>query len=170
MPIDLDSGSLQDVQSRLDRLQGAASPPIPQVRLFNSGNIVVANNTPVTLTFDSEIFDNGDMHGSTTSRAIAPITGLYYATADVTFASNSTGVRRVRLVHSGGTEIARDMRQAVNGDVTEINIDTIYRFAAGEYVTVVVLQTSGGNLNVTASGISPSLSMVRLGGYVNVGV
>lgn len=154
-------------------LAAAVSPPVPQARVFNSAAIATTTAVVKVVTFDSERFDNGGLHStsSNTSRLTAPITGLYEIGACVEFASNATGYREVYFTLNGATAIAVDVRPAVNGQATVLPLSTQYRLVAGDYVEVNALQTSGGNLNVNAAAnYSPEFWMTRLAGYVNQGV
>lgn len=148
------------------RMRLAAGPA--QARVFNSGALSINNATPTVTTFDSERWDNGDLHSTSanTGRLTAPVTGLYVVGASVSFASNGTGYREVRLRLNGTTSIAIDTRAAITGQPTRVVISTEYRLAAGDYVEVVVEQTSGGALNVEASGNwSPEAWAHRIGSY-----
>lgn len=152
------------------------NPPVPQARVFNSGNIATVTATLKILTFDTEVFDNGSVHSTSanTSRLTAPITGAYLMGACVQWASNAVGVRQLDLLvtNAGGTvRVESDERGAVNGDTTQQTVTTLFQMAATDYVEAQVFQNSGGALNVLASAVfSPVLWMVRLGGYVNQGV
>lgn len=173
MPIDLDSGSLNDLQSRLDRLQSAASPPVPQARVFNSAALTITTATDTALTFNSERWDNGSLHSTsaTTGRLTAPITGLYGFGAAVRFAANATGDRTVYFRINGSTIVGVDDRRAPATRACSFVISGEYQLTAGDYVEVVVRQDSGGNLNVVAeANYSPEFWMSRRAGFVNVGV
>lgn len=147
-------------------------PVVPQARVYNSANISISNNTVTALTFNSERFDNGDLHStsSNTDRLTAPVTGLYAFGATVQFASNATGRRQVTLTVNG-TEVAADERVPVNGAVTIISVSSAWQLTAGDIVRVAVFQTSGGALNVQAgSNYTPEFWMYRVAGFVNQGV
>jgi hypothetical protein len=64
---------------------------------------------------------------------------------------------------NGSALITRSVQ--VPGD-DDVNITTQVRLAAGDYVEVVVLQTSGGSLTVAANGVAqqftPEFSMTWL--------
>lgn len=168
-------GSWDTVRRNTDTTARLLNPPLPQARVYNSANISIPNATPTVLTFNSERFDSGNLHStsSNTGRLTAPITGLHDICAHVLYAANITGRRETTLRLNGTTVIAIDERQTVTvaGVFTAVSISAHYQLAAGDYVEVVVFQDSGGALNVTTAGnYSPEFSMVRLGGYVNMGV
>lgn len=151
--------------------QGA---PVPQARVFNSTAISVANATLVVLTFDSERWDNGDLHSTATNtgRLTAPITGLYHIGACVTWAANVTGLRYASLRLNGTTTIVEEgFQAATTADGSRNNPCTTYQLAAGDYVEVVVFQRSGVALNATvAPNAGPEFWMYRVSGYTNAGI
>lgn len=147
---------------------GSTSQTAPaQARVYNSANIPTVDNTVKTLTFNSERWDTGNYHStsSNTDRLTAPTAGLYAIGIDVQWAANVTGIRLVRIQHSSGTIIARDIRGAVAGTgEAEQCFSTTWQMAAGEYVFAEVFQLSGGALNVTAlASSSPEFWIVRVG-------
>lgn len=165
-------GSIADRNFR--NLAKDMSPPVPQARVFNSANISIADSTFTALTFDSERYDNGSLHdtGANTSRLTAPITGLYAIGACLQWAASAAGRRQARLRLNGTAYI--DMIEhapSAAGATTVQDPGTDYRLTAGDYVEVVVFQSSGGALNVeAAANYSPEFWMHRVGGYVNQGV
>lgn len=127
-------------------------------RVYNSADLAVANTTVTTLTFNSERYDDADYHStsSNTSRLTIPQPGRYRVGGNIRWASNATGFRVVYLFLNASTYIAIESRAAVSGGPTDININTEWEFAAGDYVELQGYQSSGGSLNVTsASAYSP---------------
>jgi hypothetical protein len=157
-----------------DKLSRAVNHPTPQARVYNSGPPTISHNTTTALTFNSERFDHGDLHStsSNTSRLTAPVAGLYSVGANFRFAANATGQRYGALRVNGSTVIAEDMVLPGSAAVLpRLVLSTIWRLAAGDYVEVLAFQTSGGALDVeTSSATSPEFWMVRLAGYENVGL
>lgn len=178
MPASLEfvpDGDWGAVRANNDAIATLLNPTVPQARVFNNANISLATSgTLQALTFNSERFDNGSLHSTSTntSRLTAPITGLYGVGGHVSIAANATGNRQLALRLNGATFIAADMRtNAGAGDPSQISIQTVYQLVAGDYVELLAMQSSGGALNVSAAAsFSPEFWMVRLGGYVNQGV
>lgn len=126
-----------------------------QARVYNSANISIATSgTRQFLTFDSEWYDTGNLHSTTsnTGRLTAPTAGLYHVGAGIAFAANATGYREIGL-RVNGTDFILVQRTPSVGAVasTSIVATTIHQLDAGDYVEVGVVQTSGGALNVTAA-------------------
>lgn len=167
-------GDWETLRFNTDAIARRLNPVLPQARVYNNAAISVANATLQALTFNSERFDSGGMHSTTgnTSRLTVPITGLYLIGATLGWDANATGYRGLHFRINGATYIATNMTASVTAARPVFHATTtLYQLAASEYVEAVVEQGSGGALNVQASGnYSPEFWMVRLGGYVNMGV
>lgn len=133
----------------------------PACRVYNNAAIShTTSGTPQALTFNSERYDVGGSHStsSNTGRLTVPSGGggVYYIFASIEFASNATGYRQVDIRLNGTSAILSQMTPAINGTVTRLNVGGHYQLSAGDYVEVVVNQTSGGALNVQSSSpLSP---------------
>lgn len=158
----------------IDKIRGEVDPPMPNARVFNSVAIGITNAVDTTLTFDSERWDVGGLHStsSNTSRLTAPIAGLYSIGAHVSFDAAAGGYRYIYFVINGATIIALDTQPPTGaGTVTELNLTTEYRLAVGDFVEVRAQQNSGGAINVSKlQNRSPEFWMHRLGGYTTPGV
>lgn len=96
---------------------------------------------------------NGAVHDNVTNsgRMTIRTTGVYHLGAWLQWASNATGYRHSSIRHNGATALAQDVRAAVSGTTTEISLYRAYPMTAGDYVEVVVIQTSGGALTLSAA-------------------
>jgi hypothetical protein len=128
---------------------------MPHARVYNSANISVANSTNTALTFNSERYDTGATHStsSNTSRLTVPSGGggVYHIGGCAVFASNATGVRALWIQVNGATRIAQVAVPASSATDQGMHVSCDYLLAAGDYVELACIQTSGGALNVTAS-------------------
>lgn len=142
-------------------------------RVYNSAAISVSSGSWTALTFDTERYDSFDNAASTfhstssnTGRITIPagLGGYYLIGGHIEFAANTTNRRGIRIVHSvGSAVIASDEQEATANDMG-LSVVTLWSLAATEYVTLEVIQNSGGNLNVQASGnYSPEFWMTRVG-------
>lgn len=120
------------------------------------GTQSISNNTPTAVTFPREAHDTHDFHStsSNTSRLVAPLTGSYLVGGRVRWADNGTGIRGIGVVNSGTTyTAAHDWLQiagAVSSGYPMVQAGSrVEEIAAGEYVELYVVQTSGAALNVT---------------------
>lgn len=142
-------------------------------RVYNSANISVPNNTWTALTFNTERYDLYDNAASTfhstgvnTGRFTVPagLGGYYLVGGHVEFAANTTNRRGIRIVHSvGSAVIAADEQEATANDMG-LSVSTLWLLSAAEYVTLEVLQNSGGAINCQSSAsYSPEFWIVRIG-------
>lgn len=137
-------------------------------RVYNNANIsITTSGVSQALTFNSEQYDDFAIHSTSvnTSRLIAPRTGVYHIFGHVEFAVNATGSRLIVIYFNGTTDIAVEGKTAMGGGLgTFCSVSTIYPLAVGEYVELVVNQTSGGALNVISAGNrSPEFGMMYVG-------
>lgn len=134
-------------------------------RVYRSTDQTLTTATLTPIAFDSERFDTDSIHDNSTnnSRLTCKTAGVYVISGTVRFATNATGNRRLLIRLNGTTYIAEHTQAAVSGLQTTITIATVYLLAANDYVELVALQSSGGDLAVSASGnLSPEFSMVRV--------
>jgi hypothetical protein len=135
-------------------------------RVYNSANQSINNATETLITYDSERWDTNSMHSNSTNtgRITIATTGKYLIGSSIAFASNASGVRNSFIKVNGSTYIAGWNVQAVNGDATFVNVNTVYELTAGDYLTTTVIQGSGGNLNVLAgANYSPEFWAAQIG-------
>lgn len=144
----------------------------PAARVFHDANQSIVTATLSTLSFNQERYDQdglgtSTMHDNATnnSRLTAKVAGKYRISANISFAANATGYRRVFLRINAGDLIA-----ATSAPANSVSMDTYlvcacdYDLAVNDYIEVRVEQNSGGNLNVVAaSKYSPEFSMHRIG-------
>lgn len=168
-------GSWETVRLNNDVIARALRPPLPQVRCTHSVNQTLVTNTATFLAFNTDRWNNGNMHSTATNntRLTSKITGLYSISGHVSFAANATGARQLAIRLNGATFIGAVECQAsaTGGEATQLSIQTEYRLAANDYVELMAKQISGGNLDVVAAGnFSPEFAMHRVGGYTNEGI
>jgi hypothetical protein len=135
-------------------------------RVYNSAAETIANNTATALTFDSERYDNGGLHSTTsnTSRLTAQKAGKYLITGHVRWGGSSVNDRSLWIRCNGLTEIAECTSFPSNADPANMSIATVWHLAAGDYVELFVAQNSGGNLLIdAAAAITPEFAMQWLG-------
>jgi hypothetical protein len=145
---------------------GELSHSIPAARVTRGSAQSIPDSLNTSLAFDQERYDTASVHDNATnnSRLTAPVSGIYAVTAQFTWGGSAgTGSRFAGLMKNGSTLIARS--QELPGDDDE-NITTQVSLAVGDYVEVVVVQTSGASLTVAANGlaqeITPEFSMAWL--------
>lgn len=100
------------------------------------------------------------------SAVVCNTPGVYRVFANCIFASNATGRRQLDLRINGDNTklVCSDLKNAVTdtGAATRNAVCTDWKFQQWDYVEAVVLQASGGALNVSAGTTgSPALGMTR---------
>lgn len=146
---------------------------VPRCRLTHNAVQTLTTATLTVLAFNTEIFDAAApnaMHDTVTnnSRITIPTggAGWYMINGNVEFVANATGVRQVQIRHNGATVIASVIVPTTAAGVCRLNVSAQYRMNVGDYVELQAQQTSGGNLNVTATtDLSPSFSACWLAVY-----
>jgi hypothetical protein len=117
------------------------------------------------ITFQTNAYNvgySGNIHNAAIqpTRFVAPITGVYHIEANLAFASNATGYRSVQLVRNGSASLGPGVTVTpLTGTETAVFVAADYLLTKDEYVTVQVVQNSGGALNVN-SGATMSLRWV----------
>lgn len=124
----------------------------PACSVFHSDDLTaVADATNTVLPADSENFDNDGMHDSVTnnSRITLQTAGRYLVLANVTYAPDATGYRRLTFLINGTTGFRSHQGAATPGagNETRVTATREFAFAAGDFVEVEVAQSSGGPLN-----------------------
>lgn len=137
---------------------GSNTKQVPQARVYNNAALTIGTGSATALTFNSERYDTGtssEQHStsSNTGRLTCRVDGLYEIGVSLNWDASGTGGRVVAIRLDGSTTIAEDGKPALAGGLgTAFSFSTQYRLTAGQYVDVVVLQDSGGNLNVLSEG------------------
>jgi len=135
-------------------------------RVYNSGNIEIANGTATNLTFDSERYDTDNIHSTTanTDRLTCRTPGKYLIIGNIHWDANPTGTR-ITSIYLNGSDYIGSYRTDPSADA-EIGhfISTIYNLSVDDYVTLTVYQNSGGALDVEKeSSHSLEFMMQRIG-------
>ena len=121
---------------------------IPTVRTYNSADETIADSTFTTLTFDTNRYDVNAV-------PTKPI-GL---TANVRWTANATGFRDLDFEKGPNFEGGSQITAASASVDAPQSVTTQLRLAAGDYLTVDVYQTSGGDLAVPSSADTPAFEM-----------
>lgn len=134
-------------------------------RVFNNANISISNSVTTALTFNTETFDDNDLHStvSNTGRLTAQVAGRYLIVGNITFAVASGGNRNVSIRINGSTVVGIQSEIAVTTGRPQMIVVAIYNLAADDYAELTVFQDSGGSLNTEVfSSHSPRFMMQRL--------
>ncbi len=132
----------------------ADSVGIPEVAVIPAVRVVVSAatipdttvttvnwGTGTTYRTDPTMFDTTEG-----TKFVAPVSGLYLASASLGFNGNATGVRSVAIAINGSNSnpACFDRDQAASATLaTFVNVSCPVRLNAGEFFTITVTQTSG---------------------------
>lgn len=126
--------------------------------LTHSVNLAIASSGAlpgVAHTFDTEIYD-GDplrpMHdGANPTRITIPKAGYYLVSGAVIMTANVTGTRFLGVRKNGaGNLLVADQESPAHGQTVAINCSNILKFAANDYIELMVFQNSGVAVNSEA--------------------
>jgi hypothetical protein len=148
-------------------LVGSGRTVTPFALAWHSAAVSIPNDVFTTLALDSEVSDNDAIHDTVTnnSRLTCRTAGVYSISGRVGYVANTTGLRGAKVLKNGTTFVSNMVFQAAPApDGTYVETHTIVELAVGDYVELQAWQKSGGALNtLSSSGVSPSLSMVKIG-------
>ena len=126
-------------------------------RVTATANQTIATDTVTAVLFTSEDYDDVGFHdtGSNTSRITIPTGygGRYNVGHYIEWAANSTGYRNSYIYKNGGPDyLLRDIQGSADVLGVPTNHGTVEAaLAAGDYIEVVVLQNSGGNVDIISA-------------------
>ncbi len=134
-------------------------------RLTLSANQSIPNSTATAVTWDTETWDTDSYHStsSNTSRLVIPATGKYAIWAIMNWDASGTGYRYGYFRKNGSTVLAYPaLAPAVAGGVgTIINGYFEESFTASDYIELLVVQNSGGALNLSGGALAGSFFAIR---------
>lgn len=113
-------------------------------------------NTTTAMTWDTEDFDNDNMHSTVTnpSRITATTAGRYHFGGGIAWSANAT-LRRGSWYRINGTSVTpsgETMLQSTSSGVAALPVRAItYFLNAGDYVEVIGYQESGGALSTNVA-------------------
>lgn len=121
-------------------------------RLSKSVNqSVPGDNADYSITWDTELFDIDDLHSLSLNTDRVTITtataGKWLIIGNVHIQGNATATRVIKIKKNGGT-ITADVHEPVGGNSRGMTISTIINLAAGDFVTMTMLQNTGVALDV----------------------
>lgn len=138
-------------------------------RVNRTTNQSIPTGVATALSFDAVRFDNSSLFNlANPTRLTASTAGRYIVGGGVDFLANATGYRQVMIRINSGTVLAlvtQPGNQATSNPDAEFAVCTLADMAAGDYVELLVTQTSGGALNCQVlAGRSPEFYMVMQSG------
>jgi hypothetical protein len=149
----------------LDRIELLSTPPAVHLRQTSAQTLTTGTGTAIL--FDTEDLDNYSGHStsSNTSRYTCQLAGWYKFSGGIGWASNGTG-RRGTWWRKNGTDVnGSEVNHHAGGTgILGTPARTIFiSLAVNDYVELMGIQESGGNLNtgVTATQ-QPTMSAILI--------
>ncbi len=134
--------------------------------LFDGSQLVTQSltsgaETAITLTNENVDTDGGHSNSTNTNRYTANTAGRYWVSGQVCYAANGTGVRYANIRKNGSTQVSsQQVPSAGAGVPTFVGAPARLVFlAAGDYVELLGLQTSGGALSTALTNSASWLSV-----------
>jgi hypothetical protein len=124
---------------------------LPGAKVYKSSVTTLANGIETTLTFDSEHFDNSNLHdtGVNTNRLTIPAPGIYMITSSIqTNATPLTGILRLAFYKNGIVDSLA--RSSMSPNAVSHTLTSFVKLVAGDYVVARVLNTTGASVNILA--------------------
>ena len=133
------------------------NPPILGCRLTNSANQSIPSATATALTFDTEVYDTGQLHNATfPARITFPRSGTVFAGGVVDWAAPAAGIvtTLALLLNNTTTLAAVSHPDMVLGGFFQ-TVNSSLRVAPGDFLTLIVIQSGVAALNSVAAGQIP---------------
>jgi hypothetical protein len=170
-------GSLADADSPVGRLEIQTNQgkrmqtqwvlPVPAAEVSLTQGQAIPNGKMITLAFAQTRYDTNGIYDDRKepTRLTCHTAGRYAISACVEFSANGAGSRQVMVRLNGREQVAATRVAAVEGETTQITFTAPpIELKEGDYVELIVRQTSGQSLEVPAKGEqSPTFSMTRVG-------
>lgn len=124
--------------------------------------------TPVTIPFDTEVYDSGAIFNPSTGEFTVPSAGFYHVTSRIAVVSPANTERFLYGVYVGGTEVIRgaDLTWITGmGGQIDLQVSGDLQLAASDVVTFRVLQVNG-TLRALEVGLQRNCSASVRGGVV----
>src|SRR5436190_16085494 len=140
----------------------------PATKVYNSAAQSIPHNVLTAMTFNAELYDTDTLHDLATNptRFTVKTPGIYNLNGSVIFSGSTpiAGVRQAAVYVNGVS--AWDSEVQVNpsaSEWTQITVAATLKLAAGDYVEIILTQTSGAAINLIA-GVRAAMALTWLGG------
>ena len=134
----------------------------------NNADYTISNGVYTALTFNTERFDTDGYHDTSTntSRFTVPAgkAGKYLFSGNISFDSNSTGVRAA-YIYKNGSFIRNGSEMIMSGTASGVTcaFAHVIDLTVGDYLEARALQTSGGVLSVVMGNTGTTVEFTFLG-------
>lgn len=147
---------------------GSVGQNVPGCRVTNTAATSFTTATDTVIPFAGERFDTDSMHDTVTnnSRITCKTPGLYALSLSVEWNPSTAGSREGVIRLNGTTIIAQSTGKATDEASRDnaVDVNTLWLFAAGDYVEAIGRQNSGGALALVTTTGRNEFSAAFLGG------
>jgi hypothetical protein len=136
-----------------------------KVFVYSPSAAFIADNTSTPINWDSERYDTGGLHSTSSYKARITIveSGTYLFIASITFNPNATGYRSMSIWSSGGTGLlAQKFIPGSSATYGVLHLSVVQPMTAGEYAYVQVYQNSGGSLSLITNDENSFFSAIKI--------
>lgn len=130
----------------------------PACRVYNSANLSIPDNALTALTFNTERYDTDSMHSTVTNTGRITFTtaGIYNVGFVGSFDAAAQAITYAEVnIRRAGTDVIANQALATIpvGFTVPLHVTTQFKFAAADYIEVVVYQDNAANVarNIVAA-------------------
>lgn len=134
---------------------------LPTVRVARTTDLTgITTGSETAVTWEAATYQTGGAWWSASlpTRVYVPRPGLYRATGRIRWDANASGIRQVSLRRNGTETFALNFSPAATVEVVQECSDEVV-CAAGDYLELTGLQTSGSNRTMELRSYAPRLSV-----------
>ena len=125
----------------------------------------IPNDTVTAVTWNSEVYDTDTIHSTSTNtdRFTIPTGkgGYWYISVFLNWNNMTTGSRRIYINKNGSEQLTARNDSASTG-YWDMTANGVISCAAGDYLSVTVFQTSGGNLDIWGDNLGNPVSWISV--------
>lgn len=133
-------------------------------KVYQSAGLSISTATWTTITFDSELWDDGSWHSTSvnTDRITFDFTGRVHVSASYGTGSTTSANHGLRIRKNGTTTVLRSFTSTVSssGEVFQVPLSDELNVTSGDYITMEVYQNTAG-ARTTDSGIAGTTLCAR---------
>jgi hypothetical protein len=157
-----DLGHSQIAASIQEGIQVKSATFIPTTMVTRSSNQSIANASYVSISWTTATPDDNKLFSAgNPTRITFPYAGTSRIEGHFGFANNSTGIREAFLFKNGVSLRMIATSPALAGDNTVMCFTSLVTHAAGDYIELKAIQSSGGALDCDASQTQMVITQVR---------
>lgn len=133
-----------------------ASNPRKDARVKRTADLSIANNANLAVTWQAADFDTSAFWNAGAPTRLTVPSGVTKVklSGGVRWVSNTTGSRLITLFKNGASVAGRFSQQSLTGVIDQSGVSADIPVVAGDYFEMIVFQSSGGALNITASDVT----------------